>query len=235
MATLQDQQAPQAHGEHHGLTEEFTVSTEPAIRKAPPPKLANLHPFLWFFDPNSWQVYQGQVVPRLLRQSLVKGVQNVVARENRDGMQIGLNLNAMLIDMQNRGRTMIPHEWGPGGRSYCRSVVGTTAHVDCWTTPISGRTEVRMDHKGKVAWLQGLVTSGRLPPCPIHVLEGMEKSTVQQLTRIEERYRGLKSGSPKVESWRHQLKVIREAIAKLDDDGVAGETEDFRMEISDEQ
>ena len=227
MKRLQDTRLPLSLVASDALTSDYSVDTTIVNGAAPPPSLDPSYPWLYFYASNAWQVYQGQVLPRLLPIKLVAGTNNISVRKNQRGQVVGLSLHAMLIEQRGRGRVMIPHKLGPNGRSYCKSVKGCNAYVDAWTTPISGSSSLRVDHVGKAKWLQSLIDNGHIEACPAHILEEMHVKKRRELTKKQDRWAKLPSGAGPIQRCREDLEVIKALLDERLPDAPAGDTEDF--------
>lgn len=184
------------------------------VRATPRRGTGNVYPWVWFYDPRSWYVLAGELVPRLISVPLLRGVQNITRLPNGE-----IDISALIVDQRLRGRSFVPTEWGPIGPdglpSYCRKIRGMREYVDAWTTPIVGSNRPRCDTKAKAAWLKSLVDSGRLPQCPLMTLEILEEDYRRNISRQRDRYARLPSGEGAINRWRELLAVVvayREAL-----------------------
>lgn len=161
-------------------TPEFASSskgvTHPYIEPTPPYVLA--------YVPQRWTVLGGKLVPQLATVPLVAGVNQI--EYDKDGRVKFAQARSRL---EEEGRTLIPYEWGPDGESYIQCVEtkpgGSTTIADAWISAFQtahvGSSTCETDIDAYVAWLESLVTSGKLPPCLPHRISEM-------LTAAKERH-----------------------------------------------
>jgi hypothetical protein len=237
------------------LTEAYSLDIEAGGGSPDLPKTDPSFPFLLAFDRKRWRVFptpaqckryrlevQPKVRPYLIPLKLVKGMQNVAARKDREGNEIGLDVGGLLLDQQRRGRIVLPHRLGPEvpgvGRTYCVKVAGRPSYLNAFTHPIRGSRRLRVDFDAWARWLDWLVDEGHVPPVELHVLDALESQTARAVDKIVERYAGLPSGAPAVERMRAMLQVVRAEYERRHEGAEVGDVEgvasDFVYEDGDD-
>ena len=123
--------------------------------------------FMLVFVPSRWMIAAGKLVPQLASYPLEPGV-NLIEGSKADGIRAS-RLSALLAE---EGRIRIPFEWAPDGISYVQEIETRIKGQDLmtfasvWEEVYPGDSQTHPDTPAYVAWLEGLVSTGKLPACP---------------------------------------------------------------------
>lgn len=155
-------------------------ATHPFMDAAPP--------FYWTFHPERWTIIAGKLVPALQKFPLVDGVNNVSVR--KDG---SISFATARAKLEEEGRTLIPWDWAPDGVSYLQCVDtrprGAKEVAEAWISVFEsadiGGAETSSDEEAYAEWLEGLVTSGKLPQCSPNVASRMADKAGERLGQAE--------------------------------------------------
>jgi hypothetical protein len=148
------------------------------------PHIEETPPYVLVFHPRRWMVLAGKLVPSLSRQPLADGVNQISI--DRKG---AVRLASYRARLETEGRSIIPYNWAPDGESYLDSVDTRPggradvkeAWISVWEEAPVGASQTVSDETGYAEWLEGLVKSGKLTPCPIDVIERMlEEARLRQ-------------------------------------------------------
>lgn len=145
-------------------------------------------PYILVYSPQRWMVMDGRLVPMLSQLPLVGGVNRVEV--DKDGRVRFASARARL---EEEGRIPVPYEWGPNGESYLRQVETRpngsktiqTAYISVFESVHAGDRQPSSDDAAYATWLESLVTSGKLPPCPPHLARRMGEKAVELAEEAE--------------------------------------------------
>lgn len=154
-------------------------------QEAPPPMIDPPPAFWLIVAPNRWDVIgddDPQLVPAVYTQSVRKG-QNGVSEHPRTGKPLPA---AALAQIEENGHIVIPWDVDGPGTSYLRQEPQTGGWFTRWEEVFSGSADIRADSDGYAAWLRSLVDRGKIPECPVHVIERL----IERYSRNADRYRG---------------------------------------------
>lgn len=174
--------------------------------------------FLLVFHPRRWMVLAGKLVPALSRQPLADGVNRIeIERSGR------VRLAHYRARLEAEGRTIVPFEWAPDGESYLDRVDtrpgGRPTVVETWISvweeaPV-GASQTVSDEAGYAKWLEGLVKSGKLPGCPIDVIEHMLEAAEARAARaavVAARNQGASGSAVRAEQLKQEVEVLKTAL-----------------------
>jgi hypothetical protein len=190
------------------------------------PFLLDSPQFIWIFHPRRWQVIGGRLVPALSIQQMKAGVNGIAIR---DGKVLFANVRAKL---ETQGRRVIPYEWAPDGESYM-NVVETKpggrdeiaeAWISVFETATVGSAKTETDQEAYAAWLDSLVSSGKLPPCPYDVAATLLTKAKKKLAiaqQILARSNGAGTHAFRVEAAEAEIAVLETYLRKARGEKVA--------------
>lgn len=212
-----------------------TGSTQPAQSAAPAviefetevggstlPTMLPSPKWVYTTHPERWIILDGRLVPSLSRFALVPGVNTVT-----DGANGTIGIADARSKLEKENRRIVPQEWGPldagnGRKTYVQAVQtqsGAPTYISAWESWSPGSPTTWSDLPEYAAWLESLVTSGKLPPCPEKVLHEMLSTAVARLARAETIAAGLTKGNAlaareRVEVLTKEVEVLRAHLAK---------------------
>lgn len=193
------------------LASQVSGATHPALDAMPP--------YLFVFHPDRWIVMAGQLVPALERFPLAAGVNRV--EFDKDGR---VKLAAARAAIEERGRRFIPWEDAPDGVSYLRCVDtrpgGGPNVVETWISVWEevgiGARETDADEEGYAKWLTDMITSGKLPKCPLGTANRMLDKARERLERTLadlSKNGGHGAGQARARLIGEEVKVLEEVVA----------------------
>lgn len=150
------------------------------------PHIPPTPPFVLVYSPTRWMVMDGRLVPSLSKLPLVDGVNAVGVAKNG-----GIRMAHLRARLEEEDRRPVPYEWAPDGVSYINSVETRydgqmgTAYVTCFESVHAGDSTSYSDEPAYAAWLEGLVSSGKLDPCPPHRARKMLEQARTSLATAE--------------------------------------------------
>jgi hypothetical protein len=207
------------------------VSAGSGADAAPMPKLDPGPRFLLTWHPHQWHVQGGKLVPMITELPLCAGINGI--KEERDGSTD--DTRAVQIRLK-RGYRIIPQgiDAAAGHPSYVKRVkVRQTvdgkpiyAYMTRWQRVPAGSSQVLFDEPGYVAWCDGLVKSGTIPPPDRWVLETLEGKLLDHIGRVEDKAQQFPSESNRLARLRSDLSVVRAALAAMDDGSDIAEYEE---------
>ncbi len=176
------------------------------------PALAPDAPFLLAVHPTKWAVENGRVFPMASRHDLRPGVQNVAQTNGR------LNWRKLQADLNEKGYTVIPHDWAPNGRTYVDAVAvkGGKAHMTCFESAYAGRNNTTIDQKAYAEWLISLVDRGLIPQPPLVALHDLREKEIASMHNASARATQRPELQQRVELHRANIAAIDTKIAELE-------------------
>lgn len=175
------------------------------------PRVPVFPPFIYAFHPARWNMVGGKLAPQLRKVSLQGGV-NQVTRDKAGRWHIAKLRAALETD----GWKLIPYNKAPDGTTYVKTAktrVGAnlhTTHLSVWESTFQGSSEIGSDTKGYTKWMQSLIDSGFLSPCPQHIAAKLLERYRGELEAAEARVKG------GVESFAAVVKVQRANVKALE-------------------
>jgi hypothetical protein len=146
-------------------------------------------PFLLKVHPARWQVLGGRVLPNPGKHKLQAGL-SAVESDPRTGR---LRAGTSLAEAKERGWQILPQGDLPPGLGVGSYLYRPDGREDVvlliWERCFPGSTTIRCDEAGWVQYLSWLVDSGKVPPPPLYVLEGMRDAAQERLARAQDRVR----------------------------------------------
>jgi hypothetical protein len=190
-----------------------------------------MSPFVLAHNPIRWMVQGGRLIPALHKITLEQGVNHI--QKDREGR---ISFARARTKLNEEGRTVIPYEWGPNGESYVQ-VVDTRpqgkqtvreTYLYFSETAALGDTRIIFDEDAYSEWAHGLVTSGKLAPCPPYIAQRIADKLAKSLEDNEARASkgGEGSGAAKLRArkLRADLEVVTAAIDSVKPKRVRGRT-----------
>jgi hypothetical protein len=176
------------------------------------PRLSGRRPFLFMYHPERWIVLLGVVVPHLGRLVLQDGLCGVTSTKARPGQPSKLLYQDALADRRKRGWMELPLDVDGPGTSYLhRPAPGVV--LSRWERAHAGSSVVTSDLPGYVHWLDGLVSSGKLPrPLP-YVLDALHSARQAEVLRLRDLVRVAPSVQPELEHAEAIVKTLAAALA----------------------
>jgi len=174
---------------------------------------------LYQHRPGMYHLMQGEVVPRLSK--LKVGAPGV----NGVGQDAAGNADARpaIAQALENGNKIIPWDVDGPATSYIRRPKGMPhVHLSKWEKPFPGSNIVHSDEVGFVKWLVSLVERGILPPCPLHVLQGLLANKQREWDTLIERPNYAQSSAH--DRLKSEIAVLEDEIA-THEDSAGAETE----------
>jgi hypothetical protein len=173
--------------------------------------------FMLVFVPTRWMIMEGKLVPQLTKVPLDPG-SNLV-----EGTKDGIRASRLSARMAEEGRKRIPFEWAPDGESYIQVVetrVGQSdveTYVSVFEEVYAGDSETHPDTMAYAAWLEDLVKSKKLPPCPPFQVRRMMEQEEARLLVAEASVKAHDTGPNRAAAEAHQanLKTLKAAWTKV--------------------
>lgn len=140
----------------------------------------NAH-FTFAVHPMRWDVFEDEdcILPVLRPIRHVDGVE----------AQNGGAKRQSIASAEEKGWTIIPHRYGPGGESYVKRhrVRGGYYHCGPHEKVFPGTGIIRSDVEGYRAWLKGLIAKGVITKPPAHILEVLRERCEAKAEDYEKR------------------------------------------------
>lgn len=187
------------------------------------PRLDTSPPFLLAYHPQKWDVIEGYCLPALATVAVEAGVNNV-ENVTRGGKTVPDWTEAAKVHTR-KGGTIIPHNKGPGGKSYMQrvQVKHGYCHLTVFATAHRGSDNLTIDGKGYADWIHGLFADGTLEPPPAYVLHNLRAKYERERDVYADRAYNQPSAAPLVKKAEAALAAIDAAIARwAPDEPVAG-------------
>lgn len=220
MGHAEIQQAPTSDYRGSAESEEAIPDLATRTEAAPMPAVPVWPEFIYAWHINCWLIMDGRLVPSLRAIPLTAGVSNV--RRLRDGR---IDIGDMRSHLEKRGWRLIPHNMGPGGRSYMRRTETDPSgqgrnrkytYHPVWAQAHAGSDRMSVDEAGYAAWCESLVDANIIPPCPLIVARGLEEKAFSRLARLQAAVaNGAKTKQTQVDAAARELDVIRAHIDSI--------------------
>ncbi|MCB9681831.1 MAG: hypothetical protein H6733_10190 [Alphaproteobacteria bacterium] len=196
--------------------EAYSLDADPERATRQLPQLESGYPFLLAYHPARWAVIEGRCIPALGRVTLAPGMEGCTWVGGRPRWR------EPATKWADRGWTVIPHAWGPGG-SYVRrvAVAGGHAYLTQWETPHAGASTVRSDVPGYAAWIGSLVDEGKLPEPELWALERLADKTRERVETLSRELgttsnpAAVRALTARVERARADLEAVEAVIADV--------------------
>lgn len=167
------------------------------------PRLAPRAAALFTFHPERWMVMEGEVIPALGAMPLVGGVGGV--RVNRQTKK--LVIADAITNKAKRGWAVLPLDIDGPGTSYlhtpCPGVFLTR-----FETANAGSAVITPDRKGYVAWLRGLIASGKIPGPRPYVLEQLRTRLRADILHYQDKVRTVPSVQVELDALLLSLEAV---------------------------
>lgn len=163
------------------------------------PKLERGVPFL-LAHPGGWSVYEGRILPSLVRYSLRGGLHRCLDADLRttDGKSNPYpGIDKVVSLMRKRDHTYLPWDDRLAGQTYIEShevAGGGRAYLCAWETPIPGSTRTKLDVELYARWVSHWQSRGLIPETPPEAIVAERRSSARRvLDRARERPQGDKT------------------------------------------
>lgn len=187
------------------------VAPEPLLGPAaarPTVNIAEYPRFMLLAHPSRWIVMGDAIVPSLYKMPIQPGVGGVDQKGNP---------RQAIAKRLDQGWIAIPEDIQGPGTSYIRRhdiPRGRVTYLLQWERVYLGSQQIGCDESGYTAFLQSLVASGLIPPCPVHVLERMQDQAQRAIGKYADRVSAVPSLAPRLARARRRLEVIEAALAE---------------------
>lgn len=195
----------------------------------PATRVAATSAYLLTHDPRRWSLMAGRVVPNFKKLKLIAGVNGVDEIRRNDGSRVLRAATARAL-AEERGETVIPldaipdrhrhrpdlHQGPPGtAPSYLwrprgRPDVTLLIYERCYP----GAETTDCDVKHYLEFIDHLLSTGIVKPCPAHTLRRMRESAVERMGRLEDLAARFPSYAPDVARTRGEIETIDAELAK---------------------
>jgi hypothetical protein len=176
------------------------------------PLLPPSPPFYIAIHPNNWHVRDGLLMPAYKRIPLIAGVNGAV--ENASGPPTMHGATGRAADS---GWSVIPTAWGPGGKSYLRTVQSAfgRATITAWDTARAGEDTTEFNRQAFHDWAWALVNSGKCPGPSAMGLRRLRASVADQNMRQASKAKISAEHEHRAAQTSKALAVVDALIAKL--------------------
>jgi hypothetical protein len=177
----------------------------------PKPNLDPSPRFVLLAHPNRYTVMCGKLIPQLKRFVLEPGVNGV----DKHGAWHGA-----LASQQQRGWILIPEDVDGQGTTYLRvdEVPQGVRYRLKWEQVWAGSNRIGSDEEGYAQWASALVTGGKVPPPPLHVLEALSERYSASIEQLAARVHAAPTLQTRIDRIEADLAVVTaEITAQMQD------------------
>lgn len=136
--------------------------------------------FFYVHAPSAWEVVDGEILPRLTRDSIAWGLHNVKARTDNSGAMVSLDVSRYMAEKHDKGVTVIPHAVDAPDHPSYMTQASPDCFVDRWTLTQGGTENIRYDFGGYNEWRKSLLERGIVPEPSSHDLDAIRRKLERQ-------------------------------------------------------
>ncbi len=183
------------------------------------PRIPPSLPFMLIYAAESWHVIDGQLLPHLISLPVEQGVNQVKKRSNGTWDFVALE-----VELARSSRKRIPWDLHPSG-SYMAAVETNygnrvcESYISVFSSVYPGDSHVYPDVEAYAKWVASLVTSGKLPECPVHLIRTMLETARTRLVGVEVSHRKSPSAATatQMEHLNDEVEVLQVALESRTD------------------